>query len=206
MRKPRRTRGCAPSSRLRRRNLVGLRHGRCARRLRSRRRCWPQVLAVAAGGGRWYHLPARRLALFRDAPDGTGAFHLSVSTRSPWRSEVWSCRAVPRRAPWTRAEVKRIHHLWHISGCRIVSRCSFTTPRLGAMQPTFCAVVEMEGHSVREANVFPTLTVAVGGFVATLAGDCRCGGHQRCHRTRPWRWACYVGMGLAVAAGLFLMP
>jgi hypothetical protein len=69
-----------------------------------------------------------------------------------------------------------------------------------------CAVVEMEGYSVREANVFPTLTVAVGGFVATLAGDCRCGGHQRCHRTRPWRWACYVGMGLAVAAGLLLMP
>jgi len=162
-------------------------------------------------------------ALLPDTPDRTRVFYLSADEVTMARRRMELEGRTTARAPWTRAKAKRIFcswHLWLPTGLMVL----FYNAAAGAMQPAFALWLKSEGYSVRDVNLYPTLTVAVGvvaALVSAWVSDAACGGVRWpvivaaavisivtytplavWDGVAPgWKWACYIGMGLGGGIG-----
>ncbi|KAK5662698.1 hypothetical protein OQA88_8614 [Cercophora sp. LCS_1] len=162
-------------------------------------------------------------ALLPDTPDRTRVFYLSTDELAMAQRRMELEGRTTARAPWTLAKAKRIVRSWHL-WLPTAIMVLFYNGAAGAMQPTFALWLKSEGYSVRDVNLFPTITVAVGvisALVSAWVSDVACRGARwpailvmtgisivtyavlavGDGVAPEWKWACYIGMGLGGGIG-----
>ena len=103
--------------------------------------------------------------LLPDLPEITKAWYLNPEEIELAKKRM-QLEGRANRAPYTKAKFKRIFSSWHIWGL-VMIYILFNNGNGGNSQPAFQLWLKSAGYSVREANLYPTITEVIS-IVTTL--------------------------------------
>ena len=100
-----------------------------------------------------------------DVPEITRAWYLTPDEIQLARKRMELEGRAPR-APYTKAKFRRIFTSWHIYAL-VLLYIFFNNGNGGSSQPAFPLWLKAEGYSVREINIYPTITEVIS-IITTL--------------------------------------